>query len=239
MHDIRYDEVHDEFLVVNPFAEAILTFRAESSGQQAPIRIIQGPHVKIGGTRLAVDPVHNEIFVPDSGRIRVYPRDANGDIAPIRVIEGPDTQLARAASVAVDPVNNILVVGLNKAGDEPDGAILMFNRTDSGNVKPRAVIRGPKSEIIRINQMAVYPPKKLIVAAMPGVEEMMEPTTAFLGVWTYDDNGEVPPKWKIPIGPKTTLKKPFGVVLNPKNKEVIISDMRLNAVLTFSTPEIF
>ena len=106
-------------------------------------------------------------------------------------------------------------------------------------MKPKAVIRGPKSGIVRINQMAVYPAKKLIVAAMPGLEEMMEPPNAFLGVWTYDDNGDVPPKWRIPIGPKTTLKKPFGVTLNPKNKEVIISDMRLNGVLTFSVPEIF
>ena len=67
----------------------------------------------------------------------------------------------------------------------------------------------------------------------------MEPPNAFLGVWSYDDNGDIAPKYKIPIGPKTTLKKPFGVVLNPKNKEVIISDMRQNAVLTFSAPEIF
>src|SRR5262249_6876165 len=146
MHDIRYDEVHDEFFVVNPFAEAVLAFRAESSGQEAPIRIIQGPHVKIGGTRLAVDPVHNEIFVPDSGRIRVYPRDANGDMAPIRGIEGPDTQLSRAASVAVRPVNNILVVGLNKAGDEPDGAILMLiaPTAATSNREPSFAGRNPR-----------------------------------------------------------------------------------------------
>ena len=116
---------------------------------------------------------------------------------------------------------------------------MIFNRTDSGNVKPKAVIKGPKSGIIRINQMAVYPPKRLIVAAMPGLVDMMEPHDAFLGVWTYDDNGDIPPKWKIPVGPRTTLKKPFGVVLNPKNKEIIISDMRQNGVLTFSVPEIF
>ena|SRR5438105_3447031 len=239
MHDIRYDEVHDEFLVVNPFAEAILTFRGGISGQEGPIRIIQGPHVKIGGSRLDVDPIHNEIFVPDGNRIRVYPREANGDVAPIRIIEGPATQLTRAESLAVDPINNIVVVGFNKAERDPDGAILIFDRTANGNVKPKAVISGPKSEIIRINQMAVYPAKRLIVATMPGLVDQMEPPKAFLGIWTYDDNGDTPPKWKIPIGPKTTLKKPFGVVLNPKNKEVIISDMRLNAVLTFSAPEIF
>jgi hypothetical protein len=66
----------------------------------------------------------------------------------------------------------------------------------------------------------------------------MEPEGAFLGVWSYDDNGDVPPRWKLPVGPRTTLKKPFGGVLNPKDKEVIISDMRLNGVLLCSVPEI-
>jgi hypothetical protein len=239
MHDIRYDAVHDEFVLVNPFAQAILSFRGGSAGQEPPIRIIQGPHVKFGGNRVDVDPVHNEIFVPDNNNIQVYSREANGDVAPIRVIQGPDTQLTRAESVSVDPINDVLVVGFNKGERDPDGALLIFNRTDNGNVKPRAVIRGPKSGIIRINQMAVYPPKKLIVATMPGRSELMETPGAFLGVWTYDDNGDIPPKWKIPVGSKTTLKKPFGVTLNPKNKEIIISDMRLNSVLTFSVPEIF
>jgi hypothetical protein len=240
MHDIRYDEIHDEVFVVNPFAEAIMTFRGDTMGQEAPIRIIQGPHVKFGGTRLSVDPVHNEIFLPAGTRIRVYPRDGNGDVAPIRTIEGPDTQLRNAESAVVDPVNNVIVVGFNKPpGGKENGSILIFNRTDDGNVKPKAVIHGPKSGIIRINQIAVYPPKRLIVAAMPGEEDVMEPPNAFLGIWTYDDNGDIAPKWKIPVGPKTTLKKPFGVVLNPKNKEVILSDMRQNAVVTFSVPEIF
>ncbi len=35
------------------------------------------------------------------------------------------------------------------------------------------------------------------------------------------------------------MKKPRGVALNPKHKELIVSDMRLNTVLTFYFPEIF
>jgi hypothetical protein len=248
MHDVRYDEVHDEIVVPVPYAEAILTFRGGANGQEEPIRIIQGPKTGQVGSRLDVDPIHNEIFVPTSTSILVYPREANGDVAPIRVIKGPDTQLKRAQSIAVDPINNIIVVGLNSdfgsegpATEEAQvkGAILVFNRTDDGNVKPRAVIRGDKSGIIRINQMQVYPPRKLIVVAQPGIHDQMEPAGAFLGVWSYDDNGDVPPRWKLPVGPRTTLKKPFGVVLNPKNKEVIISDMRQNGILVFSVPEIF
>ena len=122
---------------------------------------------------------------------------ANGDVAPIRIIQGPDTQLRHAQSLAVDPINNILVIGTNRGEEEPenrslDGALVIFNRTDNGNVKPRAIIRGPKSGIIRINQIQVYPQRKLIVAAMPGLIDQMEPENAFLGVWSYDDNGDVP-----------------------------------------------
>src|SRR6266567_7786388 len=253
MHDIRFDAVHDELVVPVPYAQAIVTFRGGADGQEAPIRTIQGPKTGSIGSRLDVDPIHNEIFTytGTGDMVTVYPREANGDVAPIRVIKGPDTQVKRAYGIAVDPVNDILTIGLNSnfGSDEPltvedtesleKGAILIFNRTDNGNVKPKAVIRGPKSGIVRINQMQLYPQRKLIVAAMPGVIDQMIPGEAFLGVWSYDDNGDVPPKWKIPANDKTKLKKPFGVVLDPKHKEVIISDMRNQGVLVFSLPEIF
>ena len=249
MHDVRYDAVHDEIVVPVPYAEAILTFRGGADGQEGPIRIIQGPKTGSIGSRLDVDPIHNEIFTYDGNSVLVYPREANGDVAPIRVIKGPDTQLKSPYGIAVDPVNNVLVIGLNSSfgskepisgtRDHEKGAILVFNRTDSGNVKPRGVVRGPKSGIIRINQMQLYPQRKLIVAAMPGINDDMEPEGAFLGVWNQDDNGDVPPRYKIPVGDRTKLKKPFGVVLDPKNKEVIISDMRNQGILVFSMPEIF
>jgi len=101
------------------------------------------------------------------------------------------------------------------------------------------VIRGPKSEIIRINQIQLYPQRRLIVADMPGDISSMLPGEAFIGFWSYDDNGDVPPKWKIPADERTTLKKPLGVALNVKNKEVIVSDLRNQGVLVFSVPEVF
>ena len=35
------------------------------------------------------------------------------------------------------------------------------------------------------------------------------------------------------------MKKPHGIALNPNHKEVVVADMRLNAILTFYFPEIF
>jgi DNA-binding beta-propeller fold protein YncE len=232
MHDIRYNPINDETVVPNPFANAILTFRGGANGQEAPIRVIQGPNTELQGPdRLAIDWVNHEIFVPNRGSVAVYPMEANGDVRPKRTIVGPDTQLG-GDSIAVDPLNNVLIVtGRNDA-------ILIFDRMANGNAKPLRVIRGPKTGVDRINQMAVYPEGKLIVVAMPGRQGDMEPPRVFVGMWSEDDNGDVAPKWTI-TGDQTTLKKPFAVALNPEHKEIYVTDMRLNGVLTFSVPEIF
>ena len=242
MHDIRYDAVNDEFLVTNPFAQAILVFRGGAEGDEPPVRIIQGSKTMLRSPdRLDVDPVHDEIFIPNGDSILVFPRDAGGNVAPIRVIRGPDTQLRSASTLSVDATHDLLVAGLNQGRDPaaPTGALLIYNRTDNGNVKPLGVIRGPNSGIIRITQVAVNPQRKLVIATQPGAIEDMEPEGAFIGVWSLDDNGDIPPRWKISTGSTSTLKKPRGAVLDPKNKELIVADMRLNAILTYYFPEIF
>jgi DNA-binding beta-propeller fold protein YncE len=232
MHDIRYNEVNDEIIVPNPFSNAILVFKGGANGQEAPIRVMQGAKTRLDGPdRLDVDTVHREIFVPDGGRVLVYALDGNGDVAPLRVIEGPDTQIA-GQSLAVDPLNNLIAV------TGRDRSILIFDRTANGNVKPLRVIRGEDTQIDRINQMAIYPQGKLLVVAMPGRQGDVEPPRVFVGMWSLDDNGNVPPKWTI-NGDQSTLRKPFAVALNPDNKEIYVTDMRLNGVMTFSVPEIF
>ena len=238
MHDIRYDAVHDEFIVPNQFAQAILTFRGGADGEEPPIRVIQGPKTQLKRPdRLDVDPVHNELFIPNGDSIVVFPRDAHGDVAPIRVIRGPSTKLRSVSAIAVDPVNNVIIVPSRVDQDRTE-SLLIFNRMDEGNVAPIRVIRGPNTEIIRINQIQVIPERELLVATQPGVGDAQEPEGAFVGIWSINDDGDVAPRWIIG-GPKSTLKKPRGVALDPENKEVIVADMRLNAVLTYYFPEIF
>ena len=251
MHDIRYDAVHDEIFVNNPFAQAILVFRGSAQGTEPPIRIIQGPNTRLEGQvdRLDIDPVHNEIYIPNHDKILVYPRDGNGDVPPVRIITGPDTQLTDVESLAVDPVHNVIVTAgarpatapgqLSGQSDQSEGgALLIFNRTDTGNVKPVGVIQGPKTRIVRINQIQIQSTKGWIVAAQPGKYEEQEPEGVFVGVWSIHDTGDVAPRWFIG-GPKSQMKKPRGIALNPKNKELIVADMRLNTVLTYYFPEIF
>ncbi|MBI2815409.1 MAG: hypothetical protein HYX72_00570 [Acidobacteria bacterium] len=239
MHDIRYDAVHDEIYVTNPFAQAVLAFRGAAGGEEAPVRIIQGPRTQLKTPDvLEIDTIHNEIFVPDTGSVHVFKLGAQGDVAPLRTLRYSGG--LGQGGIAVDPIHNVMV---NAAGIEVDGkqqaALLIFNRTDQGDAKPKAIITGPKTGLIGTRQLSMYPQGGYVVVSQitSGVDP--EPQGTFVGIWSINDKGDVPPRWRIDGKPSNIMKKPRGVVINPKHKEIIVSDMRLNAVLTFYLPEMF
>ncbi len=238
MHSISYDELHDEIVVPQQFGQAILTFRGGASGEEKPIRVIQGSLTQLKAPdRLAVDPVHDEIFVPNGDSVLVFPREGQGNIAPIRVLRGPDTLLG-AKAVAVDPVRDLLIVA--SGGDRDQGTapgLLIFNRTDQGNVKPLRVISGPRTGLTNARNLQIAPAGWIVLGG-PDDEETSPEDSAFVGIWSINDRGDVPPRWTIG-GPNGILKAPRGVTLDPKNETVILSDKLLNAILTFSVPEIY
>lgn len=246
MHGIAYDAIHDEFTVPQQFGQAILTYRGAANGEEPPIRVIQGPHSGLDAPEhLDVDPVHNEIFVPTRyGAVLVFPRDGKGrdsknDVAPIRILRGPNTMLSGDAPIAVDPVHNLLLVGASAGRGQT--RLLIFNRTDSGDAAPKAVIGGPKSHIYGFGgPFTVNPSKGEIIVSVrgPGPFAELSSEEAFVGVWKITDNGDVPPQWTIG-GPHGILRMPRGIALDPKNKNMLVSDKRLNAVLTFHFPEMF
>jgi hypothetical protein len=243
MHGFAFDNMHNEIVVTSPLAQAVLTFNGDAKGEQPPLRVIQGPHTQIdgppnlGNDRVSIDPVNNEIYVPSvPSSILVFDRMANGDVAPKRVLHGPDTGFQEEgirgmASVAIDPIHNVLVVNHG-------GALLIFDRTASGNAKPLRVIKGPKSGVTNISSFQIYSPKGWIVSAVQG---------GSIGVWSVNDNGDVPPRWQIPVNQLTGYTA-SGIDLDPVHKEMLLScagqrsrprDGIANAVLTFSWPEIF
>jgi hypothetical protein len=243
MHGFAYDAIHDEIVVTSPLAQAILIFRGSASGEEPPVRVIQGPHTLIdgppnlGNDRVSIDPVNDEIYVPAvPSSILVFDRKANGDMAPKRVLTGPDTQfqapgIRGMASVAVDPIHNVLVVNNHNA-------LLVFDRTATGDAKPRRVIEGPKSGVANISSFQVYASKGLIIAGGQG---------GVIGAWSIEDNGDVPPRWRIPVQQLTGYVA-SGIALDPIHKEMILScaGQRVrppsgiaNTILTFSWPEIF
>ena len=228
MHAISYDPIHDEIVVPQQFGQAVLTFAGNATGETPPKRVIRGPKTQLVALdRLGIDPVHNEIYVPEGDKVLVFPREASGDVAPIRVLEGPATRIGDASALGVDPIRNLLIVA--SAPPREEGArrstreITIFDRTANGNAKPLRVIKGVPGQ-----RVVVYPEGGLIFVLGPD----------FVGVWSVEDDGAVPPRYTIG-GPNGPLRNTRGVAIDAKNRAVIVSDKDLNAVLTFEAPALF
>ncbi len=239
MHSLAYDSINDEIVVNSPLAQAVLTFRGGANGEEPPIRVIQGSRTQIQGTaydgndEMNFDEVHGEIYVPvatnrgvGEADVLVFDRLANGNVPPKRVLGGPDTRIKGTVrghpSVGIDSTHNLLIV---RSG----GAILIFDRTASGNTKPLRVIQGPRSAVAGGGQPQVYGPKGWIVTGAGG---------GSLGVWSVNDDGDVPPRWRIPVQQLAGIAT-SGITLVPAHKELIATSGAANRMVTFYFPEMF
>ena len=218
-------------MVPNPFAEAVLFFRGSASGDEAPIRAIQGPRTLLqDNDELTLDSVHGEVIVPTRQAILVFSRLSNGDAAPLRILGGPKTRINRARGIAVDPINDIIAIG----NRDPQG-ILIFNRTDQGDVAPRRIITGPKTGIYATKGFTVNPARRELIATVEarGVQVNRNLGESFVGVWNYTDNGDIAPK-AILKGPSTMLIAPRGAALNLKDREMYVIDKVQNAFFAYT-----
>lgn len=245
----------------NPQAAAVLVFRGQASGAEPPIRIIQGPKTGLVYPHsVNVDRQNNEIVVGDPGgrSIMIFPREANGDVPPSRVIQGSKTKIGYMVGVAIDPVHNLIFVG---SGSYQQVGILIFKRTDSGDVAPLGIIAGPMTGIEGVPwQIQTYPEKGSVFVAVANIDydrlyrldkpvdglplnpELPSPWRSsdkgFIGVWKATDTGNVAPKAVIK-GPISGLVYPAGLALNTRDGELIVSDSVRNGILTYLVPDFF
>ena len=211
-----------------------------------------------------MDEKNNEIFVGDPGdrRVLVYKRDADGDAKPLRTIQGAKTKLLQIVGIAVDPVRDLLVVSTYSRLPGGVTGLLIFKRTDNGDVAPQRVIAGPKTGITRLRQIGLDPGDRPDLRRRRSTTSTCRPTTStsraqgspadvelpspwntgsegFIGVWNDEgDDGDVPPH-SIIKGRSTGIVHPAGVTFNAKDGEVIAPDAVWNGLFTFLKPELF
>jgi DNA-binding beta-propeller fold protein YncE len=253
IHGLAYDPVHDEIVVPNALADAILVFRGSARGDEPPIRVIQGPSTKlITPHSVSLDLDHGEILVASltGKRINVFRWNANGDVAPVRLITGAQTELGHLVGIAVDPDRNLMAVANSEE-------ILVFDRLADGNVAPRARIAGPETGITDEPWQMQFFKGKIFLAASnhlhvnlySGVtlkesskavpdDPWLNPTLGFVAVWDITDHGDVPPRAMI-RGPFSGLLHPVGLALNPADGEIYVSDSVRNGILSFLVPDFF
>jgi hypothetical protein len=253
MHGIFYDPLHDEIVVPVALAGAVLTLPGGANGGDPPLRVLQGPKTGLAQPdTLYVDLEHDEL-IAESGddAVLVFPRTASGDVAPIRRIGGPKTHINNIYGLTTDSTRNLIIVAnrVESGGRESNDGILIFNRTDNGDVAPKAMIAGPHTGIIKIRQIVADEARGQIFVTVKNNFEAYSAAanrpspwdpdkTGFIGVWSITDDGDVPPRGVIK-GPASGLVWPAGVAINPASREIYAIDSVHNALFMFSTPEFF
>jgi DNA-binding beta-propeller fold protein YncE len=202
-HGIYFDETHNEVVVANHGnfrpGELITSYTAYDARESRQERA--------GGE--ALNENARGKFLPSS--ITVFDGDANGDVAPLRVIQGPLSQIDWPMGVAVDEVNNEIIVANNG-----DNSILVFPRTATGDVPPKRAIRGPLTGVKGPMGVAIAK-DEIYVANFGDHTALVFPRLA---------GGNVRPRRIIrnaPAGRETSgFGNPYAVAYDTKRQEILV-----------------
>lgn len=142
---IAFDPLNNEIALVNEASLSITVYGRLDNGNVAPLReITDASGIIAKPVGVWIDAVNNEIVVGDDAAIVVFPRTANGNTMPLRVISGTNTMINKGRQVVVDTTNDEIIFAVqgDRAVNPPVfGALLVFNRTDNGNVSPKRFIQ--------------------------------------------------------------------------------------------------
>ncbi len=118
---------------------SITVYPIKANGDQAPIRVIEGPKTQLNWpAHIHIDVDRGELFVANDGAnsILVFDIRANGNVEPKRVLKGPRTTILNPTGVFVDTKNQELVVASMGNHSAP-----VFAIDAGGDVPPKRVIR--------------------------------------------------------------------------------------------------
>jgi 6-phosphogluconolactonase (cycloisomerase 2 family) len=232
VYNVSVDETKQELYMTREYPGEIIVYRKEASGQEKPLRMLQGintgleaPHGVVVDAKNQLLYVNNwgmadQISLPGSGRfnppsIKVYPLNANGDMPPVRVIQGDQTQLNWPGAMALDSETGELYVA-NDVGN----SILVFSGIAyiNGNVPPTRVIKGDRTRLV--NPTGVFLDtrhQELWVSNLGNSSATVYPLKA---------NGDVAPLRTIRSAPRDHLSLTFGrsaaVAYDPNRDNLLV-----------------
>lgn len=161
--DLALDTVNDQIIVssrdTDGSLDAVLVFPRTATGNVAPTRKIQGAATTLTSPYgIAVDTVHDELLVIDSGaasRILVFARTASGNVAPLRQIS-PSPSIFGLTGIGLDLERDEIIVASGGAS-----LLAAFSRTANGVTPPLRVVVGPSTglsspALITVNQAAIF-----------------------------------------------------------------------------------
>jgi len=164
---LAIDLGHDEILVSDYWNNTIFIFERSANGDSAPKRQISGAGLSFP-QGVALDVRNDKIIVanssfvtPNAGSILTFNRTDRTDdgslVAPVRKLEGAATGLCNPFSVAIDYLNdNIVVANANFGHGTCPDAVTTYSRTADGNIAPSRKIAGALTTLNYPTSAVIY-----------------------------------------------------------------------------------
>ena len=224
------EERQEMYLAVQ--SGGIYVYRKQASGEEKPLRKIQGPQAQLADLHgIALDTKNNLIFVTGWGMgsktgedgirygtyeppsIKVFPMLASGDVKPLHIIQGPKAMLNWPTHLALHEERQELYVA-----NDADNSILVFSTTAEGDAAPLRVIKGAKT--------GLRSPTGLALDAKLGELFVTNYGTPAISVFPITADGDIPPIRMIRGGPVGTVGfgfgNPGGVAYDSKREQILV-----------------
>lgn len=226
-------EPNENVLYVGDFrGQSVSAFSTSTTnGDPAPLRAI-GPTYTGQVHGLTVDAAHDELLVVSSCCFKVFDRNANGDPFMKRYVQwgglsGSVTQQNYPSSIVYMPATDEIAEADTDSASPYTPKVLVFNRTDSGNVAPKRIIKGASTLLGNYAGALAYdaPSRKLFVGAYTTNPDLSRSAR----IVVFDDmaNGDVVPLRTI-YGSIAGLELPAtsligGLAIDPERQRLIVS----------------
>ena len=203
---ITVDEDAQEVFLSVQHDSAIVVYRKGASGEEPPIRMIQGVRSRLADPHgIALDARRDLLYVTNHGSVHETGEEAGDRLTPERRAE----ELAR---VNWPLTRNFAVPG---SGQTLPPSITVYEKTASGDAAPVRVIEGPGTRLNWPTGIAIDPDNGDIYVA--------NDTTHSILVFDADASGDVAPS-RVIAGSNTGLQNPTGLVLDKQNGEMWIAN---------------
>jgi 6-phosphogluconolactonase (cycloisomerase 2 family) len=180
---------------------AVVVFRKDASGEEAPLRLIQGDRTGLADPHgVAVDEARGWLFVANHGSTHKVRADVGQ--ASARGESKQNWPLADSRAVP-------------GSGEFLQPSITVYQRAASGDAAPVGVIQGPKTQLNWPAGMAVVPERGELFVANDAGHSIL--------VFRETDTGDVAPI-RIIKGPRSLIRNPIGVAVDVKNRELWVAN---------------
>jgi hypothetical protein len=212
----------DELAVTAEIFNAVVFYRREAKGVEAPVRVIRGPKTRLADPHgIYWDDVNAEIGVANHGNFRGVIHNSGGGCAP-----GPQPAKTESVKSETAKSESNKSEAAEEGGEFRPPSIAIFSANARDDQEPLRTIEGDATKLDWPMGIAEDSGHNTIVVSNNGDNSIL--------IFDRQRGGNVAPV-RIIRGERTEINRPMGLAVDAKNGEIWISNYGDHTALAFDS----